>query len=444
MKRKFSLFLNIAMLCLSVCAIAFGVYSAQQARLNISGNLGFTAHNAFVSVTGTIKNVAKIENDNVVSKTDIPIDKIVKSADTVDPIDISMPLGDMYFYSSNNNVSAEDMVFELTFTNLGKTDIMATVTKPSLSSTVTVIDNSDGNHGLYISFGSTGEYKLGIYAGASATIQFALHLSDMSALSSKIAFNMPINFEDAFLVHQSNDFFWNNTSDNTRSYVTMGQVSESDPTPLRWYIFAKNKADNSGMEAVSAAVDTNGTLPTGTYWFISEYALDCDTANKKYGIPFDENGSQEYNKSSIQKYLNNVNEDATATAENSFAKKYNFSADNNATYNYLKTNGGRELPTETGVTNVKDTDYTLANQYFWLLSVTELTYLAGEPVSANGTYDSLIAKDATPSHTASVWWLRSPYAQIASFAFRVSSSGNVTDIAVRGGGAVRAAFQITI
>ena len=114
MKRKFSMFLNIAMLCLSVCAIAFGVYSAQQARLNISGNLGFTAHNAFVSVTGAVKNIAQIENDNVVSKTDMQIDKIVKAADSANPVNITMPLGDMYFYSNNNNVSAEDIVFELT------------------------------------------------------------------------------------------------------------------------------------------------------------------------------------------------------------------------------------------------------------------------------------------------------------------------------------------
>ena len=114
MKRKFSLFLNVMLMVLCISSIAFGVYSAQKAQLNITSNFGFTAHNAFVSVTGFVKNVAQIENDNVVGKTDIAIDKIVKGADTTDPVNITMPLGDMYFYSNNNNVSAEDIVFELT------------------------------------------------------------------------------------------------------------------------------------------------------------------------------------------------------------------------------------------------------------------------------------------------------------------------------------------
>ena len=53
-KRKFNLLLEIATLCLCVAAIAFGVYSAKNASLNVTGTVGFTAHNCDVYVAGKI------------------------------------------------------------------------------------------------------------------------------------------------------------------------------------------------------------------------------------------------------------------------------------------------------------------------------------------------------------------------------------------------------
>lgn len=53
-KRKFNLLLNIATICLCVSAIAFGVYSAKTASLNITGTVGFQAHNCDVYVYGTV------------------------------------------------------------------------------------------------------------------------------------------------------------------------------------------------------------------------------------------------------------------------------------------------------------------------------------------------------------------------------------------------------
>lgn len=53
-KRKFSLILNVVAICLSICAIAIGVYSIKSAKLGISGSVGFVAHNCNVDVTGYI------------------------------------------------------------------------------------------------------------------------------------------------------------------------------------------------------------------------------------------------------------------------------------------------------------------------------------------------------------------------------------------------------
>ena len=55
-KRKFSMLLNIAVLCLCVAAIAIGVYSAKNASLNVTGTIGFTAHDCKVDVDISFKN----------------------------------------------------------------------------------------------------------------------------------------------------------------------------------------------------------------------------------------------------------------------------------------------------------------------------------------------------------------------------------------------------
>ena len=57
-KRKFNILLNVAVLCMCVCAIAIGVYSAKQASLNVSGTIGFTAHDCKVSVSYYMKGYA--------------------------------------------------------------------------------------------------------------------------------------------------------------------------------------------------------------------------------------------------------------------------------------------------------------------------------------------------------------------------------------------------
>ncbi|MDY2696211.1 MAG: hypothetical protein SOV27_03515, partial [Eubacteriales bacterium] len=54
-KKKFNLLLEIATLCLCIAAIAIGVYSAKNASLNVSGTIGFEAHNVKATISAQIK-----------------------------------------------------------------------------------------------------------------------------------------------------------------------------------------------------------------------------------------------------------------------------------------------------------------------------------------------------------------------------------------------------
>lgn len=50
MKKKNRFLINIALLALSLCIMVYGVYSAKQANLTVSGTIGFTAHNGTIGV----------------------------------------------------------------------------------------------------------------------------------------------------------------------------------------------------------------------------------------------------------------------------------------------------------------------------------------------------------------------------------------------------------
>ena len=69
-KRKFALFLNIASICLAICAIAIGVYSIKTASLNVGGSLGFVAHNAKVNIKAYMYGFSTAESgENPVTET---------------------------------------------------------------------------------------------------------------------------------------------------------------------------------------------------------------------------------------------------------------------------------------------------------------------------------------------------------------------------------------
>ena len=55
MKKRYSILINVAIMCLCVCAIAFGVYSVKTANLSINGTISFQAHNTNIGLSGSIE-----------------------------------------------------------------------------------------------------------------------------------------------------------------------------------------------------------------------------------------------------------------------------------------------------------------------------------------------------------------------------------------------------
>ena len=132
MKRKFSLFLNVAVLALCVCAIAIGVYSAKQASLSVTGTVGFTAHNCELQVSGTKKGYA-LGDGTTYQESAVALTMGADNATTgtvsgsgASGVISSIALGDLKF----TDLATEEIppiVITLTFTNLSAYQVSATV-----------------------------------------------------------------------------------------------------------------------------------------------------------------------------------------------------------------------------------------------------------------------------------------------------------------------------
>ena len=113
-----------------LCAIAIGVYSAKTASLNVSGTIGFTAHNCDVGVE------VNVWGDAVVGETANPegtprpasspktLTKEIRGATTANE---SLNLGAIYFSDMTDGDNIADIVVKFSFTNQSKFSILADI-----------------------------------------------------------------------------------------------------------------------------------------------------------------------------------------------------------------------------------------------------------------------------------------------------------------------------
>ena len=145
-KRKFNILLNIATLCLCITAIAFGVYSAKTASLNVSGTIGFTAHNVKAKIEGFITNYAD-SADGAIVTTDTQI--IADGGLALNGGDASFNLGatkgtgtaTRYFSDLGTSGNPEDIIVKIKITNTSDFDILVNVDMANCKATTTALEN---------------------------------------------------------------------------------------------------------------------------------------------------------------------------------------------------------------------------------------------------------------------------------------------------------------
>ncbi len=137
-KRKFNLLLEIATICLCVAAIAFGVYSAKTASLNVTGTIGFNAHNCNVYVYATLSGAANADGNTVTVNDFGTSDQYINVHDNTSAWEI----GDIYFDDINNTDDsklAKDITITISMYNESKYPVYAVFNKDNLGIDTTQI-----------------------------------------------------------------------------------------------------------------------------------------------------------------------------------------------------------------------------------------------------------------------------------------------------------------
>lgn len=134
-KKRFNLFLNIAVLCMCVAAIAIGVYSAKNASLAVSGTVGFNAHDCDVDIDAILYGDSVNANQSNAQETDYGVVRSKEFAKTFSQIKIrkndagvssgALNLDKFYFCDMTDDDSINPITIELKFTNRSKFRIRA-------------------------------------------------------------------------------------------------------------------------------------------------------------------------------------------------------------------------------------------------------------------------------------------------------------------------------
>ena len=146
-KRRYKILLNIATLCLCLAAIAVGVYSVKTAQLNITGTIGFQAHNCDVYVNGTLTGASTLSGTTLTPTTLYYYDKTNNNTDTTKYVNVhndttGWAIGDVYFDDMNNvpeGKLAQDIVITLKIYNNSKFPVYATFDATTLGIDVSQI-----------------------------------------------------------------------------------------------------------------------------------------------------------------------------------------------------------------------------------------------------------------------------------------------------------------
>lgn len=401
-KRKISLILNICTICLAVVAIVIGVYSLQQAKLNINGSVGFVAHNCKFQISGSVTGANTTDSDSPAIETRILTTKEYNAEGTNTNLSPDYDIGNLYFNDmlENGNV----ITITLTITNKSTFDVTLNVSAPTYTNgtntdKITALVQNNNKNFTRASLGAVGTSNASITITITLTVDKS-DLSQITTISGTMNLSLTLAKKEDLTVLKADDFYYAVLKDPTdisegliptkisRNYVEMGSYNGE---PLRWYVFAKGDVDGNNMASFTQTLDSGSKLESGTYYFISECILEnyaFQTSTRTDGL---DNG--QYNGSDIQQYL----------VSDTFASEYNLVGDK--MYNNIIN---RDLPAESENNLGIEASVETKNQALWLLSYDE-TLILEYPNESNCTpcVSWPINADKTNQYSISEWWLRS-------------------------------------
>ena len=492
-KRKVNILLNIATLCLCVCAIAFGVYSAKTASLNVSGTIGFQAHNVKAAISAQIRGDA-------VNGTTASVDGTPRAdyADVGSSVNItgsttpSLALSKFYFSDLGESGTPEDIYLKISVTNNSDFAIKAYFEAPSITGvTVSLGEGSSSYVKLDTNSNKTGDIVLKLSLNANSSGDY-----DNLTTENNINLTMHLDKYEDYYVKEITESVYNGSAfedvTTNRLCTQLGHGTKEDNGAefelLEWYAFAV-KGEGSSYTRPSFVPESNVSITPQnttekwyslykvdmtnvdykghTFWFIQQYTVGGGymkdskynyATGKMFNADYSQTTANTYAngttyQSDIYKYLNGNTENSCDTRKSTYQLDTGIEKDLYYT-STLKTS--TRTVNETDTTKNGSTSIDVNNNFtstFWLLNYTELG-LAYNQSLGQSDYKSIVKSfsigkkngvNAGDTVYGANWWLRSPFADSSDGAHCVYNDGyfsySLVNFDIVG---VRAAFQIQI
>lgn len=218
-KRKLGLILNIATLCLSICAIVVGVYAIRNASINVSGSIGFVSHGVKLNIQSYMygysdvsSGVNPIEENNKVQLTKdggLNIDGSIGSIN----LGATKGEGNVSRYFSDINGSITPIRVELKIVNNSGYEVLLEDSTSSSSNFTIICDDP-----LRVLYATTSGTK-----SKEATIIYTLlPAKDDDGNYKEIKSPVNVSLSMSFSSIETNIAGTNFTFDNTNSNVLTG------------------------------------------------------------------------------------------------------------------------------------------------------------------------------------------------------------------------------
>ncbi len=262
MKKRFSILLNIISVVMCICAFVIGVYAIRQAKLNVTGNIGFKAHNCNVVVTPYVTGYkADGTKQTEVKQTAVEIGKT--STDSVGII----TLNELNFNDLNEDGNVVEIKFSIenksTFDISFSVTIAPTLTKNNVEvSGVTIsMQNSKGET-------ISTDKKIKIDTGSTGLLLVVLtHNNLKSATEEELnnsTFAMGINFEkyeatvgESFLATNWKSLIFSGNGGNENGFCSYDKV-----TSLEFTNKIPTNAESKTIAVGANVLDEKRTLNT--------------------------------------------------------------------------------------------------------------------------------------------------------------------------------------
>ena len=457
-KKKFNLLLNIATLCLCVAAIAFGVYSAKNASLNVTGTIGFNAHNVEYDVVGWIYGHAGSDGKPVAEPTSEDNKVLLTKTEGV------LTLGAREFSDLGDSGNPETINVVLQITNNSAFNIIVKADLTNSKSTDNKVTISAPISTIIL--GNTNDDKTG-------TIQFALSISaDTQKVELDNSVSLKVDLEKTEYKATSVEVKMF-TTEETKAINTGLNVTESYATKFPYYV-EMGERDNkgklkwliigvSGADGTLTALTTEdttafskGLMLNKTYVMLSEKVLYTESVSvPDFSIVFQNaisgDGSsspafknknsvysaQDYATSNVRSYLNgNTVQKGSSSSADEVAFPSGASVNLLSAYNltddpmYAKIQGRTLISLYVGLDAEKNSKAIIwsdnttlpgtTKDKLWLLSTSEVKTLLGTTSRKTSTYGDTASSGAA-------WWLRSPHSGSANWVNTINVDGSLRD-----------------